>query len=319
MSDGGHGIGSKVALGVAGLAVLVGIGTIASSFFTVAQYERMVVSRAGAFSYVAQPGLHFKVPFLDTTQDFRVDAQQFTTPSLNTYTVDNQEVDATLTVQFRVPQDEIEFIFTNNKDYQLKLQSMVIDRWKIEAGKVNVSEIANNRGDLVKTLSEVVKSEARRLYHLDVLDVQLPNLDYQPTFRQAQGAAAVVKTQIEQSEGLKRKAQVDAETAKIAAAGGANKAIEEARGRAESNLLEAKAQAEAIRVKGEAEAGAQELMAKALSSNPALVDLRRAERWNGVLPQNVYAGAPIPFLDTSARTQAPAQAPSTPAATPAAN
>ena len=268
-----------------------------TSFFTVAQYERVVVSRAGAFSYVAQPGLHFKLPFLDTIQTFRVDAQQFTSPSLNTYTIDNQEVDATLTVQFRVPEDEIQFVFTNNRDYDQKLLSMVIDRWKIEAGKVNVSDIANNRGTLVKTLGAVVKAEAKRLYHLEVLDLQLPNLDYQGTFRKAQESSAVVKTDIEKSEGLKRKAQVDAETAKIVASGEANKAIEEARGRAESNLLEAKAQAEAIRVKGEAEAGAQELMAKALNSNQALVDYVRAGRWNGVLPQNIYAGAPIPYLD----------------------
>jgi hypothetical protein len=26
------------------------------------------------------------------------------------------------------------------------------------------------------------------------------------------------------------------------------------------------------------------------------VALRTAERWNGQLPQNIYAGAPIPFL-----------------------
>ena len=36
--------------------------------------------------------------------------------------------------------------------------------------------------------------------------------------------------------------------------------------------------------------------ARALETNANLVALRTAERWNGVLPQNIYAGAPIPFL-----------------------
>ena len=47
---------------------------------------------------------------------------------------------------------------------------------------------------------------------------------------------------------------------------------------------------------GEAAAQAQEAMAAALSKNASLVDYERARRWNGQLPQNVYAGAPIPFL-----------------------
>ena len=39
-------------------------------------------------------------------------------------------------------------------------------------------------------------------------------------------------------------------------------------------------------------------MAKALTANSTLVELEKAKRWNGVLPVNVYAGAPIPFLLT---------------------
>lgn len=80
------------------------------------------------------------------------------------------------------------------------------------------------------------------------------------------------------------------------AAGIANSAIEAARGRAQSVRLEAEQQAAAILLKGQAEAKAQDLMAEALAKNAVLVDYQKALRWNGVLPQNVYAGAPIPFL-----------------------
>lgn len=80
----------------------LGIGIVAAavvvvsflSYFTVAQYERAVVSRFGRLSYVADPGLHFKMPFINSVRIYRVDIQQFTTGRLNTYTVDNQEVDA---------------------------------------------------------------------------------------------------------------------------------------------------------------------------------------------------------------------------------
>ena len=126
--------------------------------------------------------------------------------------------------------------------------------------------------------------------------MQLPNLDYQQSFRDAQAQAAVVKTQIEQAQGLRLKASIDAETARTKAAGEANAAIEAARGRAQSLQLEAEAQAHAVLIKGQAEAQAQQLMADALSRNAALVEYQKAMRWDGQLPQNVYAGTPIPFF-----------------------
>ncbi len=281
--------------GAAALTVLVGW----SNYYSVEPYERVVVTRAGNFQTVSEPGPHFTIPFITKLTWYDLRIVQFSTDKLNTYTVDNQEVDAIMVVQYVIPEKEVEYLFTSVGDPKNKLYNMVVDRWKIEAGKVNVSDIANNRGKLVKEVSAVVKTEAARLYHVNVLDVQLFNLDYQESYRTAQAKAATVKTEIESSEGLKTKARIDADTAKIAASGLANQAIETARGQSESVRLNAVAEAQRIKVVGESQAAAQELMAKALTSNPELVDLERAKRWNGTLPQNVYAGTPIPFLNTN--------------------
>jgi uncharacterized membrane protein YqiK len=67
--------------------------------------------------------------------------------------------------------------------------------------------------------------------------------------------------------------------------------------------MRATADAQATRLKGQAEADASEALAKALETNANLVALRRAERWNGQLPQNIYAGAPIPFLQVPGQTK----------------
>jgi len=63
-------------------------------------------------------------------------------------------------------------------------------------------------------------------------------------------------------------------------------------GDAYANLKVATAQAEALKIQN-----------SALSQNKDVLELRRievekvkAERWNGQLPQNVYASAPIPFF-----------------------
>jgi prohibitin 2 len=66
-------------------------------------------------------------------------------------------------------------------------------------------------------------------------------------------------------------------------------------GQAYANLKVATAQAEALKVQG-----------AVIQANPGVLELRRIEvemakagQWNGVLPVNVYASAPIPFLNSS--------------------
>ena len=39
--------------------------------------------------------------------------------------------------------------------------------------------------------------------------------------------------------------------------------------------------------------------ANALSANPVLVEMKKAEQWNGALPTAIYAGAPIPFMNVA--------------------
>ena len=71
---------------------------------------------------------------------------------------------------------------------------------------------------------------------------------------------------------------------------------EQAKGAADARLLQAQAEAKAIGLQGEAQATAIHAQADALKSNPTLIDLRKAERWDGKLPTAIYAGAPIPFF-----------------------
>jgi regulator of protease activity HflC (stomatin/prohibitin superfamily) len=66
-------------------------------------------------------------------------------------------------------------------------------------------------------------------------------------------------------------------------------------GNAYANLKIATAQAEALRVQNSALAQSKEV----LELRRIEVEQTKADRWNGQLPQNIYAGAPIPFLNAS--------------------
>lgn len=77
---------------------------------------------------------------------------------------------------------------------------------------------------------------------------------------------------------------------------------------AEASALRAKADGEAyanLKV-ATAQADALKIQNSALSQNKDVLELRRievehlkAERWDGKLPEHIYAGAPIPFLNVS--------------------
>jgi regulator of protease activity HflC (stomatin/prohibitin superfamily) len=74
-------------------------------------------------------------------------------------------------------------------------------------------------------------------------------------------------------------------------------AVTQAKGQADSNLAVARAEAEATRVKGTAQADAIRAKAEALAQNQNLIELTKAERWNGVLPTTMIPNSTVPFLN----------------------
>lgn len=282
---------------VAGAIVAVLLAVIfLSTYFTVDQNEMTVVTRFGHFEYVADPGLHFKAPFVNSTTAYRIDLQSFHPDKpVNTYTIDNQEVDVVFTVFYRIPAKNVECIYATNRDYEARLFSMSIDRLKAAMGGVNVQSVAEKRGELRDRIKATLVQDAASLC-LEVMDFQLTDMAYTQAFRQANEQASVKKAGIESAEYERQQAEKTALTAKIQAEGQANAVRAAAAGDADAALLKAQAEAKAIQVKGEAQATAIQAQATALKANPDLTKLRQAERWDGKLPAAIYAGAPIPFL-----------------------
>jgi regulator of protease activity HflC (stomatin/prohibitin superfamily) len=294
---GGLGMTSKLLWWI--IAGVVIFFAVMGSYFTVDRHEVGIVTRWGAIKYTVGPGLHFKLPIADTATMYRTDIRAFQLTKVNTYTIDNQELDAVFTVNYRISAEQAERIFREVPDFEQRLETLTLDRFKAEVGKINITDIASRRGDVGKRVFDVLQKDANRLFGLEVTDFQINNIDYTPQFRQAVDQAAIAKTLVERAEQLKRQAEIDAESKKITAVGEANAIRERARGDADGNLLRAQAEAQAIKLKGEAEAAAIAAQATALQGNPGLIELRRAERWDGKLPSQVLGSAPIPFMPIS--------------------
>lgn len=286
---------------------LVGVGLIGllsfviflMTYFTVDQNELTVVTRFGHLEYVADPGLHFKVPFVNSTTTYRTDIQDIKPEApVNTYTVDNQEVDVIFTLFYRVPADKVEYIFTSNRDYRARLYSMAIDRLKVAMGQVNVQVVAEKRGELRDIIKQTLTRDAASL-GVVITDFQLTDLQYTKSFREAVNNAAVQKANIETIEYQRQQAQKTAEMVKIAAEGAANAQRAQAAGNADATLLQAQAEAKSISLRGEAQGTAIKAQADALAANSRLVDLRKAERWDGKLPNTMMSNV-MPFMNVDA-------------------
>jgi regulator of protease activity HflC (stomatin/prohibitin superfamily) len=284
-----------IAIALAAAIVLV---LFSGSFYTVAEYERAVLTTWGEFRAVVEPGLHFKMPVAQAVRHYPVNIQQVTLEQVNTYTIDNQELDATVTIFYRLPAEQLESIYRNVPDYEERVAAITIDRFKSELGKVNTSQVAQKRGEVRDRIKEVLSATVETTLGIDIVDLQIPNIAYTDSFRAAVDQAAVAKTLVEKQEQQKRQAEIAAEQRRIEAAGLANAAREEAAGAADAKLLQAKAEAEAIRLRGEAEAMAIRAQAEALRQNPNLIELRKVERWDGSVPQWNGTG-PLPLLNLS--------------------
>ena len=65
---------------VAGILSVCAIILFFSTYYTVGQYERGVLTRFGKVVDVSEPGLHFKVPFVNSVHMYRTDILSLSTP-----------------------------------------------------------------------------------------------------------------------------------------------------------------------------------------------------------------------------------------------
>ena len=294
-----------------GVAILGLIAlTVANGcYFTVPQTDVAFVTRFGKVENPAAgpvgPGLHFKLPIIEGVDRIRTVRDTDDLGVVSALTKDTQAISLKASVTTSVPASAAYHLLyqvgrQGNVDLNKNYNATIITELRNVIGRHEIGQIAGqDREAVLAEIQIAAGKELERLYGVQVDQVQI-SVDAMPeTYAARINQAMLSQAAILQSQRDQTKAQIDADTAKIVAAGLANRAIEEARGRSQSLLLEAKAAAEATEVRGQAEADAQQKMAAALTSNPQLVELRKADKWDGRLPVNNYANIPLPFMTST--------------------
>lgn len=274
--------GGSVVLGLAVLSVVLG------SFYTVDEKERGVVLRNGAFIEVAEPGLHWKLPFFDTVKAISVQNQASKWEGLQAYSRDQQAAQLNVSVSWHVTPGEVADVYKGYSDLDGLLSRAIARQVPTQVenvfGQYTAVNAVQKRGELVAAISQAIKSNVAGPVVID--SVQVENIDfsdaYERSIEERMKAEVAVKTREQQLETEKIQAQIS---------------VTQAQAKADAALAQAKAEAQAIELRGNAEAAAIEVRAKALASNQNLVELTKAERWDGKLPTTVLPGGTVPFID----------------------
>ena len=87
-----------------GLAIL---SVVLGSWYTVDEGERGVILRYGAVAGVAQPGLGFKIPLIDSVVRVSVQSKAAIYNGMEAYSRDQQPATMNLSVNYRIPPDRV--------------------------------------------------------------------------------------------------------------------------------------------------------------------------------------------------------------------
>ena len=263
-------------LGLGMLGGLVVAYVVFASWYTVDQSERAVVLRFGQLVGEAGPGLHFKLPWVDTVSMITVQNQTKRYSNLEAYSRDQQPADLTVSVTYVVSDPSA--VYSQYRDLEGATMRLIDPRLtagiKTIFGQYDAVRAIQERAALNNDFDAAVTA-AINGGPINIISVQIENIDFSDAYEQSVEQRMLAQVEIQKREQNLRTTEVEAQIAKTKAEG----------------------EAEAIRLRGEAEASAIRARADALRANADLVQLQAVEKWDGKLPTTMVPSSAMPFIN----------------------
>lgn len=261
------------------------------SWYTVDQGQVGLVLRNKEISSEAGPGWHLKMPVVDDIHTFSIRSERFIwggegATKIQAFSKDIQTVDFVISVNLRVAPEKVGKVYSvYGMDYANRaIFPQVPSALKDVAGKYTAPELISKRATFGDDFLSRLRARVPPEFIID--SVQIENIDFSDNFERSIEAAAEMNAQAEKSKNQLAREEAQAKIKVVQAIAQADAA--KAAGDAAAHVIEVKGQAEATAIKAKGDA---------LRSSPELVQLTVAQRWNGVLPVNMYANSPVPLLN----------------------
>ena len=167
---------------IAAAALLVVI-LVCSSVYVVREDQYAAVSRFSKIIHVEdQPGLHFKMPFVDGVKYFSKATQLYDIPPSEVYTSDQQNMNVDCYVLWKIA-DPVTFYQRLETDAEAegRLDTITYTALKNALGSLTQADIINmedgaKRNEIYEGIAETVAKQAKDI-GIDVLDVKIKRFD----------------------------------------------------------------------------------------------------------------------------------------------
>ena len=262
--------------------------TALGTFYTVDEGHVGIVKRFSEAKHQVTPGLHFKVPFIDSVEEIEVRTRK-NEERMTSATQEQMPLTVSVSVNWTVNRDSALDLFKKYGGLSQFEQRILDPRFrsatKDAIPKFTAEQLIQNRSETIAMIEHNLIEEMKD-FPVVVDNIQIENISLPEKY--------IKSIEIKQTE----KNLAAAEKHKLARQKlEAMRAVNTADAEAQGILKVAKAEAEAVKLKGQAEAEAIEAKGRALRNNPLVVKLTEAQRWNGQLPKTILGKGGLPILD----------------------
>lgn len=296
---------------IAGLFVLY---VLSDSFFIVQPTEMAGVRRLGTVqsNEPLVPGFYFKAPFIDSVDKLQVSIDTFRIDNLRVYTIDNQSVQISVGVTYRIPRDAVfKLLYDVGRsgvfDIHRNIEQIIADRTLRLFAKRNTVKISEEREQIAGDVRVAVSQSVRELFGVDIFDLQIPSIKYSDTFVASVEAAVKAKNDAIAAENTVNRIRYEGQQKVVTAKAEAEAQIARATAQKQAAILAAEGEARSIELRTAAEALGIRIRGEALKENERVIELTLAQRWSGQPPQTILGdrGA-VPFFNIGPMAPVPA-------------
>ena len=286
-------MGSRIVSGtIAGIVALAVVFTAIGSFVVVESGHVGVVRRLGAVQMEPYPeGFHLKVPWLDSVEQIDIRLRKAESEA-GAASRDLQVVRTQVAVQYSMTGPVMPLTYqqigTRSVVSTTLIEPAIMESVKAVTAQYTAEELVTKRAEVKVKIQEAIET---------FIDTTLEQKGVIGALRLANVAITDFDFSAEFNRAIEEKVQAEQDALK--ARNEKLRRVTQAEAAAAERTLAADAEAYQIEVASKARAEAIRREAEALRDNPALIQLRIAEKWDGRLPQ-VSGGNAIPLLNIEA-------------------
>lgn len=290
----------RVAIFIAAFALLAWLWPL----YTVPTGSRGVVTVGGAIRGIENEGFTLLAPW-QHLQLFSIRAEQADIEGAEGSTADTQPVKVAMTVRYSIEPGRVAEVYekySHDGDLSNYVQTATQEVFKAVTARYTAPDLIAKRATVSTDITTSLRTKLST-YGAQVISIDMRNFAFSESYMSAINDKVTQEQKRLAAENKLKTVEAEQKQKTAIAEADASAARATADGTAYAKVKVAQAEADALRVQNDALAKNHDV----LELRRIEVEMAKAQKWNGQLPQAIYASAPIPFLNLDKSSAAPKQ------------